>query len=65
MISIDESCLKCFDNFLNFNASNHFVNKCVNKYHKRFTRKSANVKVTREIFILIVMRVLMFIERML
>ena len=36
MISIDESCLKCFDNFLNFNASNHFVNKCVNKYHKRF-----------------------------
>ena len=37
MISIDESCLKCFDNFLNFNVSNHFVNKCVNKYHKRFT----------------------------
>ena len=68
MISIDESCLKCFDNFLNFNASNHFVNKCVNRYQNDFflnTRKSANVKVTREIFILIVMRVLMFIDRML
>ena len=43
MISIDESCLKCFDNFLNFNASNHFVNKCVNKYHKRFRYRNVAI----------------------
>ena len=69
MISIDESCLKCFDNFLNFNASNHFVNKCVNKYHKRLNYTHyliyknmqlsiSFVKVTTENFIFIVMRVL-------
>ena len=63
MISIDESCLKCFDNFLNFNVSNHFVNKCVNIYHKRLIYKNMRssisfVKVIKAIYILIVMRVL-------